>query len=249
MSATDHLHWVPYEHFYEIYFCFLFQIILVYCMTGINSQLGPLPPRFSIPGAIISPVRQPIQYRNERLVAPPNGGFLRTRRPVLATPIRPNTIPFANPNSLNEDAKPVTEENESGETQAFIAQQQPLQQPYIPQVQTLQQQPLKHQLPAVLYTTDENGEILDQHRPLIDFSTTPRFVQSVQSVQPLQEIVPTTIRTTGSAQRFVVNQDRPVQSPLQGTTKPPVRNSSFFSIFFGFFRESVNNFVKNTVNF
>lgn len=182
-------------------------------MTGINSQLGPFPPRFSIPGALATPVRQPIQYRNERLVAPPNGGFLRARRPVLATPARPNTIPFSNQIGPIDDAKPVTEENESGETPTFIAQQQP----YIPQIQTLQQQPLKTQLPAVLYTTDENGEVLEQHRPLIDFSTTPRFIQPVQ-----QEIVPTTIRTTGSAQRFVVNQDRPVQSPLQGTTKPPV---------------------------
>lgn len=180
-------------------------------MTGINSQLGPLPPRFSIPGTLASPVRQPIQYRNERLVAPPNGGFLRVRRPILATPARPNTIPFQN--SLSDDAKPVTEENESAETPPFIAQQQ---QPYIPQVQTLQQQPLKQHLPTVLYTTDENGEILDQHRPLIEFATTPRFAQ------PVQEILPTTLRTTGSAQRFVVNQDRPIQSPLQGTTKPPV---------------------------
>lgn len=177
-----------------------------------------MPPRFSIPGALTTTqVRQPIQYRNERLVAPPNGGFLRARRPILATPPRPNTIPFPNQNSL-DDAKPVTEENESGETPTFIPQQQP----YIPQVQTLQQQPLKHHLPSVLYTTDENGEVLDQnqHRPLIEFSTTPRFAQ------PAQEILPTTIRTTGSAQRFVVNQDRPFHSPLQGTTKSPVSYSN-----------------------
>lgn len=68
-----------------------------------------------------------------------------------------------------------------------------------------------------MYTTNENGEVLDQQRPLIEFSTTPRFLQ-----QPIQEILPTTLRSTGNAQRFNVNYDRPVQSALQGTTKPPV---------------------------
>lgn len=189
-------------------------------MTGINSQLGPLPPRFAIPtGAVVQPVRQPIQYRNERLVAPV-GGFLRARRPVLATPIvRSNNLPpFSNQNSLSDDAKPVTEENESGEAPTFIPQIQS-QQSYIPQVQTLQQQqPInKPQLPSVLYTTDENGEILEQSRPIIEFSTTPRFVQ-----QSIPEIIPTTLRSTSNAQRFHINQDRPVQSALQGTTKPPV---------------------------
>lgn len=198
------------------------QIVIVYCLTGTNSQFGPIPPRFSIPGAVVAPVRQPIQYRNERLVNPgiPNGQFLRARRPVLPSPARTNTLqPYPAPNSLDDDAKPVTEQNESAETPTFIAHQQP----YIPHIQTLQQhqQPLKPQipqLPALLYSTDENGEVLEQHRPLTEFSTTPRFIQ-----QPIHEIQPTTIRTTqGSAQRFVVNQDRPIQSALQGTTKPPV---------------------------
>lgn len=169
-----------------------------------------------------SPVRQPIQYRNERLVSSgPNGGFLRARRPIVA-PIRPNTLPpFANQNSLNDDAKPVTEENESAEGQTFVPQQPQLQQ--FQQVHTLQQQSFRQQqLPSVLYTTNENGEVLDQHHPVIDFQTTPRFIQ-----QPTQEIVPTTIRTTGAVQRFLVNQDRPIQSALQGTTKPPVSEDSF----------------------
>lgn len=221
------------EHFNEINInslCFPlyhFQIILVYCMTGINSQFGP-PPRLTITGASQSQVRQPIQYthRNERLVSSgvPNGGFLRSRRPVLATPPRPNTLqPFQTPNSLNEDPKPVTEENESAETPSFIPQQS-----YVPQIQQIQplqhiqqQQQFKQPLPSVLYTTDENGEVLEHHRPLIDFSTTPRLLQQPNPA----EIVPTTIRTThnvGNGQRFFLNQDRPVQSALLGTTKPPV---------------------------
>lgn len=206
-------------------------------MTGIHSQLGPIPPRFAIQGgALASPVRQPIQYRNERLVSgvSPNGPFLRVRRPVLPPPARANTLqPFQAQNTFDEDAKPVTEENESAETPSYIASQQP----YIPQIQTLQQHQHQHQhqhqpqskpqLPAVLYTTDENGEVLEQHRSLIDFSTTPRFAPS-----PIAEIQPTTIRTTGNAQRFLVNQDHPVQSALQGTTKPPVswKNCEFFLI-------------------
>lgn len=205
----------------------------MYCLTDINSQFSPLQPRYSIPGGAVG---LPIQYRNERLVSPSNGGFLRARRPVLATPVRINTLqPFQNPNSLNDDAKPVTEENESGEAPTYIVQQQQnhqqqQQQQYIPQIQTFQQQQqpqsLQPQLPAVLYTTNENGEVLEQNRPLIEFSTTPRFIQQT-------EILPTTLRTTGSAQRFFVNQDRPIQSALQGTTKPPVsfvrKQDSIFS--------------------
>lgn len=197
---------------------FLFQIVLVYCMTGINSQFGPPPQRFVIPaGASQAQVRQPIQYRNERLVGGgpgPNGGFLRARRPVLASP-----VPYVSPNSLSDDAKPVTEENESAEGQIFVSQQ-PHQQ--IQQVHTLQQQQQhqpqhQHQsLPTVLYTTDENGQVLNQQRPLLDFPNTPRFIQ-----QPSPEVVPTTIRTTGGAPRFAIHQDHPVQSALQGTTKPP----------------------------
>lgn len=41
-----------------------------------------------------------------------------------------------------------------------------------------------------------------------------------QTIQP--EIVPTTLRSAGGVQRFALNQDRPVHSALQGTTKPPV---------------------------
>lgn len=194
-------------------FLFGFQIILVYCMTGINSQFGPPPQRFVIPaGPVQAQVRQPIQYRNERLVGAvpgPNGGFLRARRPVLAAP-----IPYVSPNSLSDDAKPVTEEYESAERSSFVAQQSPQQ---IQQVHTLQQQAQHQSLPAVLYTTDENGQVLNQQRPQIDFQNTPRFIQ-----QPSPEIVPTTIRTTGGVPRFTLNNDQPVHSALQGTTKPPV---------------------------
>lgn len=181
-------------------------------MTGINTQLGPIPQRFVIPaGGGSSQVRQPIQYRNERLVsgAGPNGGFLRTRRPVLATP-----IPYASPNSLGEDAKPVTEESESHEGQTFVPQQQIHQ---LPQVHTLQQQTIRPSLPAVLYTTDENGQVLDQQRPILDFQSSPRFIQ-----QPIPDIVPTTLRPTGGVSRFTLNHDRPVQGALQGTPKPQV---------------------------
>lgn len=176
-------------------------------MTGINSQLGLASPRFSIPGAVPVPVRQPLQYRNERLVnASPTPGVYRIRRPITAAG-RPNTLQSLQAaNIFNDDAKPVTEENESSETPA-----------YIPQAQPLMQHPLKQQLPAVLYSTDENGEILDQHRQ-IDFSTTARFIQP--TVQ--EHIVPTTLRSTGNAQRFAINQDRSLQSEPQ-PSKPPVR--------------------------
>lgn len=178
-------------------------------MTGINSQLGPASPRFSIPGAVPIPVRQPIQYRNERLVnASPTPGVYRIRRPIPAA-ARANTLQSLQAaNIFNEDAKPVTEENESAETPA-----------YIPQAQPLLHQPLKQQLPAVLYSTNENGEILDQHRQ-IDFSTTARFIQP--TVQ--DHIIPTTLRSAGNAQRFAINQDRSLQSEPQ-PSKPPVRSS------------------------
>lgn len=210
------------------FFYFFFQIILVYCMTGINSQLGPPSPRFAIPaGALVSNVRQPIQYRNERLVSgiSPNGPFLRARRPVLTGPARANTLhPFPTPNSFDDDAKPVTEENESAETPSFLSQQQqPQQQQYIPHIQTLQQHQ-QPKLPSVLYTTDENGQVLEQNRPHIEFSTTPRFVP-----QTIPDILPTTLRTTGNAQRFNVNHDHPVHSALQGTTKPPVSQTEKFN--------------------
>lgn len=190
-------------------------------MTGINSQLGPVQQRLALSA---QQVRQPIQYRNERLVSggTPNG-FLRSRRPVLANQPRTNSLqPFQGQNSLGEEQKPVTEENESGETPSFIPQQSYIPQiPQIQQIQTLQQQPqFKQQsLPSVLYTTDENGEILEHHRPIIDFSTTPRLLQ-----QPNPEIIPTTLRTTQNvgSQRFILDQDRPIHSALQGTTKPPV---------------------------
>lgn len=185
-------------------------------MTGINSQLGP-PPRFSIPSAIPVPVRQPLQYRNERLVTgAPSPGFLRVRHPVLPAAGRANTLQSLQAgNSFAEDAKPVTEENESNETPSFISQQ------INPSASPLFQQPqLKQQLPAILYSTDENGEILDQHRT-IEFPTTQRFVPSIQ-----ENIVPTTLRTSG-AQRFLINQDRPAPiQPSPQPTKAPV--SSFY---------------------
>lgn len=195
---------------------FSFQIIVVFCLTGINSQLGPAP-RFTIPGAIPVPVRQPIQYRNERLVTgAPTAGFLRVRRPVLPTAGRANTLQALQAaNSFNEEAKPVTEETESNETPTFIPQQSFSQQNF-PQAQPL----IKQQLPAILYSTDENGEVLDQHRS-IDFSTTPRFLQQTIA----DHIVPTTLRTTGNAQRFNINQDRPVQH-APPPTKPPVSAKS-----------------------
>lgn len=191
-----------------------FKIIVVICLTGINSQLGPAPPRFSIPGAVPIPVRQPLQYRNERLVnASPTPGVFRIRRPIPAAGRANPLQSLQTANIFNDDAKPVTEENESAETPAFIPQDQPLL-----------QQPLKHQLPAVLYSTNENGEILDQNRQ-IDFSTTARFIQP--TVQ--EHIIPTTLRSTGNAQRFAINQDRSFQSEPQ-PSKPPVRSPTF-SIF------------------
>lgn len=188
-------------------------------MTGINSQLGPTSQSFSIPGAVPVPVRQPLQYRNERLVnASPTPGVYRIRRPIQAAG-RPNTLQSLQTANIY-DAKPVTEENESAERSAFISQAQPHL-----------QQPLKQQLPTVLYSTDENGEILDQHRQ-IDLSTAARFIQP--TVQ--EHIVPTTLRSTGNAQRFAINQDRSLQSEPQ-PSNPPVRSSTF-SIFM-FFKSSL----------
>lgn len=187
-------------------------------MTGINSQLGPATPRFSIPGAVPVPVRQPLQYRNERSVnASPTPGVFRIRRPIPAAG-RANTLQSLQAaNIFDENAKPVTEENESAETPAFIPQQ------ITPQAQPL----LKQRLPAVLYSTDENGEISEQHRP-IDFSTTARFIQPTAQ----EHIVPTTLRSTGNAQRFVINQDRSFQSEPQ-PSKPPVRSPFSFIFHFG----------------
>lgn len=108
-----------------------------------NSQLGP-PPSLSIPGALPIPVRQPLQYRNERLVngGGPNAGFVRIRRPVLAS-AAPATLQSLQAHNAIEEAKPVTEESESGETPSFIPQHHLLPQP--------QAQILPKQLPAVLY--------------------------------------------------------------------------------------------------
>lgn len=171
---------------------------------------------FSVPSAVQAPARQPIQYRNERLVnGGPNSGFLRIRRPLAAAQSRPTTLQsLQSQNSLIDEAKPVTEESESGEAPSFIPQAQPLV------VQTP-----KPQLPAILYSTDENGEILDQHRPQHepfqqqhdfshDFSTTPRFNQPIQQQE---HIAPTTLRTTSNAQRFSLNHDSRL---IQNNPKP-----------------------------
>lgn len=148
----------------------------------------------------------------------PNSGFLRIRRPLAAAASRPTTLQsLQSQNSLIDEAKPVTEESESGEAPSFIPQAQPLV------VQTP-----KPQLPAILYSTDENGEILDQHRPqheafqqsqqhhefAHDFSTTPRFNQPITQQE---HIIPTTLRTTNNAQRFSLNHDSRV---IQNNPKP-----------------------------
>lgn len=180
---------------------FYLQVVLLALLTGINSQHGSSPPRLGIPGAIPIPVRQPIQYRNERLVSGgPNVGFVRIRRPLLAS--RQTSLNVLQQNNLADEAKPVTEEPESEENPSYLAQ-------FVPQQVNVQQQqqPLKSALPAILYSTDENGEILEQNRP-IEYSTT-RFA-------PTERIIPTTLRTT-SAQRFSLNQDR---SPIVQTPKP-----------------------------
>lgn len=172
-----------------------------------NSQLGPIPPRFSVPAGAI-PVPVPLQYRQERLVnnGGPNAGFVRIRRPVLAR-AGPSTLQALQQQNSVDDAKPVTEEPESAETPAFVAQPQ-----FLPQAQAqIQPKPI---LPAVLYSYDENGQELNQRQH--DFQTTPRYIQH----QTQEHIAPTTLRTTqGSAQRFAINatpkpiQPKPVVSP------------------------------------
>lgn len=160
-------------------------MIVVVCLTGAYSQ-----PRISVPpGAVPIPLR-PLAYRNERLVngvgGGPNVGHVRFRRPVLAG--RQQQLA---PNHLDE-AKPVTEEPESGETPSF----------FVPQTHQQQQpqQPIQPSpLPNILYRTDENGEVTDTNRALDTFTST-RFGASPSPAE--ERIVPTTIRTTAGAQRF-----------------------------------------------
>lgn len=195
-------------------------MIFAICLTELNAQV---PPRLSIPGAVPVPPRSsPLQFRNERLLAAngnsvgggPNSGFVRIRRPVLAA--RQNQLNGFPQNNLPEEAKPVTEDNESGENTFFVAQQQQQrqEQPTLQSLQGLHQQHQQHQqqqqLSSILYSTDENGEIVGANQQL-NFPS-ERF-------NPIQEkIVPTTIRTTG-AQRYSLNQDRVVQT----STPKPVR--------------------------
>lgn len=155
------------------------------------------------PGAIPIPLRPLGNYRNERLVAGPNpnAGFIRIRRPphLSARQNNLNSLPPQNL-AITEEAKPVTEDPESNEQQTLYPQflnQQPQPQP-----------PAQSHLPAILYSADENGEILNpQHRaidfPGAQFSTTDR-------------ILPTTLRSTG-AQRFALNP-----APQQIPTPKPV---------------------------
>lgn len=109
------------------------------CLSGLNAQLGPAQQRFSIPGAVPVPVRQPIPYnRNERLVGP---GTIRVRRPLsVPIPARPGVATLQSlhaQNNLIEDGKPVTEENESGEAPVGFVPQQTISHP---QQQQQQQQ-------------------------------------------------------------------------------------------------------------
>lgn len=162
----------------------MLQVIVVVCLTGAYSQ-----PRISVPpGAVPIPLR-PLPYRNERLVngvgGGPNVGHVRFRRPVLAG--RQQQLP---PNNLDE-AKPVTEEPESGETPSFFVPQTHHQQ----QPQPIQPSPL----PNILYRTDENGEVTDTNRALDTFTST-RFGASPSPAE--ERIVPTTIRSTAGAQRY-----------------------------------------------
>lgn len=210
------------------------QVLGIVCLIGLNAQHGPPPPRFSIPGAVPVPVRQPIPYRNERLVGP---GVVRVRRP-LAAPVsisRPATLQSLQAHSnLIDEAKPVTEENESSEIPTGFIPQQTHSQPQHQTAQSQQQpQPQftlfeapKSHLPTVLYSTDGDGQLLDQpqhHQPQhqLEFihPTTPRFVQP----QP-EHIVPTTLRTTvgATAQRFGYNPDAGQTRAIQSNPKPVV---------------------------
>lgn len=155
---------------------------MIACLTGAYSQ-----PRISVPPGGI-PI--PLRYRNERLVngagvgGGPNVGLVRFRRPVLAA--RQQQLP---PNNLQEEAKPVTEEPESGETPSF----------FVPQTHQQPQQIQQNPLPNILYRTDENGEVLETNRAIDTYSPT-RFVASPSP--PEERIIPTTIRSTVGAQRF-----------------------------------------------
>lgn len=158
----------------------MLQVIAVACLTGVYSQA-----RISVPGAVPIPLRT-LPYRNERVGGGPNVGLVRFRRPVLAA--RQQQLP---PNNLLDEAKPVTEDPESGETPSyFVPQTHPQAQP-----QPIQQNPL----PTLLYRTDENGEVVDTQRALDSYSPT-RFGASPSPSD--ERIVPTTIRTTAGAQRF-----------------------------------------------
>lgn len=189
-------------------FFFFAQVIVVVFLTGAYSQ-----PRIAVPpGAIPIPLR-PLPYRNERLVngagvnGGPNVGLVRFRRPVLAA--RQQQLP---PNNLLDEAKPVTEEPESGETPSyFVPHTHPQPQPQ-PQAQP--------NLPTTLYRIDENGEISDTNRALDSFSPT-RFGGSPSP--PEERIVPTTIRTTAGAQRFG-SQPKPAVSEIVFQLKIHIAN-------------------------
>lgn len=183
------------------------QIVVIFCLSSVCSQHGPTSQRIPIPaGAIPIPIRPAGHYRNERLLAGPNpnGGFIRIRRP-LSLAARQNNFNNLPQNNLGvtDEAKPVTEEPESGEQQTFL----PFNQPQ-PQLQSQPAQPL---LPSILYSTNENGEILTQQNRAIDFPPS-QFTTT-------DRILPTTLRSTGG-QRFALNQ--PQQSSVPQPQAKPV---------------------------
>lgn len=93
---------------------YLFQICMLCAVTAYAQFDGPTPPRLQIPGAIQLGGRQS-GFRQGRLQsAPAGGGPVRIRRPGLARPSFKSVDAAPRPSlqSLEEPAKPVTEEPE-----------------------------------------------------------------------------------------------------------------------------------------
>lgn len=188
---------------YNISHFFSFQVVIFY-LSSVYSQHGPAPHRLPIPagaipaGSVPIPLRPNGQYRNERLLAGPNpnAGFIRIRRPLhLAARQNNFNNPPQNNLGVTDEAKPVTEEPESGEQQTFL--------PQFPQPQP-QSQSAQPNLPAILYSINENGENFSPQNRAIDFPSS-QFTTT-------DRIIPTTLRSTGG-QRFALNQPQPSAQP------------------------------------
>ncbi|CAD0201733.1 unnamed protein product [Chrysodeixis includens] len=195
-------------------------LILTLCAITAYAQYNdsPAPPRLQIPGAI--PVGLPRQgggFRQGRLQAAPiPGGPTRIRRPGLARPSFKSVDASPRPNlqSLDEPAKPVTEEPEDeleiNTPTAFS--------------------------PNIIFSTQEpQNDFYDitttsQPKPPIVYNPSP-YPQSTPSTirQPLEPIKPTQYRPLLQPQAFNPIRNEPINKPqpvrLQPLSSRPQRPS------------------------